>query len=329
MSHANSRRYKESTFQQLRSFYETARLGSLSAAADSLGLSHPTVWAQVHALERELGCKLIEPFGRGSRLTLAGQRFAELVGPVVLGAASLRQRFREIEQQLRPTLTVAATPRVLTDDLPDCVREFLKRRPDVDLTLHEVTQHDAIREVAQGRADIALAGLTALSVELAEEHKTWIVQEPAYDLAFVLVTPKNHPLARKRRVRPEDLAGYPFVTGPLAFSELDLRARLESHGVFSGQACRVEAQFTATSRQYVWLGFGIGIVSKRPAQPPHPDLHERDMSEFFGHTPVCLVRQKGQPQRPVVQEFQAIVRELLGPAKTSDKPNRPARKQRK
>ena len=58
-SSSKSRRYKDTTFQQLRSFYETARLGSLSAAADQLDLSHPTVWAQVHALERDLGEALI------------------------------------------------------------------------------------------------------------------------------------------------------------------------------------------------------------------------------------------------------------------------------
>src|SRR5437588_7871544 len=49
------RAYKEITLQQLRSFCETVRLGSLTAAADSLGLARPTVWKQVHALEHHLG----------------------------------------------------------------------------------------------------------------------------------------------------------------------------------------------------------------------------------------------------------------------------------
>ncbi len=49
--------YKEGRLQQLRSFCETARLGSLAAAAQALGLAEPTVWEQVHALERQFAAK--------------------------------------------------------------------------------------------------------------------------------------------------------------------------------------------------------------------------------------------------------------------------------
>jgi hypothetical protein len=57
---ANSRAYKDLTFQQLRSFCETARLGSMSAAAKEIGLTHPAVREQVLTLERDFGVSLIE-----------------------------------------------------------------------------------------------------------------------------------------------------------------------------------------------------------------------------------------------------------------------------
>ncbi len=64
-SHVQSiRAYKDITLQQLRSFCETVRVGSLTAAADALGLARPTVWKQVHALERQLGMLLLEPHAR-------------------------------------------------------------------------------------------------------------------------------------------------------------------------------------------------------------------------------------------------------------------------
>ena len=97
---AKGRAYKDTTFQQLRSFYETARLGSLSAAAASLGMAQPTVSQQVHALERQLGDQLVEPFGRGSRLTEAGRLLAELIGPAVLSISSLKQAYHEARGQL-------------------------------------------------------------------------------------------------------------------------------------------------------------------------------------------------------------------------------------
>ena len=61
--------YKELSFQQLRSFVETARLGTLSGAADFLGLTHPTVWMQVHALEhRHIESAFSEALGQALRL---------------------------------------------------------------------------------------------------------------------------------------------------------------------------------------------------------------------------------------------------------------------
>ena len=90
---AKSRPYKELTFQQLRSFCETARLGSLAAAAKAIGLTHPTVREQVLSLQREFQVKLIEPHGRGCHLTEEGRLLAEMAAPIVTSANALMRRF--------------------------------------------------------------------------------------------------------------------------------------------------------------------------------------------------------------------------------------------
>jgi len=104
---AQNRPYKELTLQQLRSFAETARLGSLAAAAKALRLTHPTIREQVLALEREFGLKLVTPHGRGCRLTAEGRLLAELVTPVTAAAASLKTRFDELRAQAKVRLVVA------------------------------------------------------------------------------------------------------------------------------------------------------------------------------------------------------------------------------
>src|SRR5438093_11386242 len=92
-SATHRRAYKEVRLQQLRSFCETARLGSLKAAAEALGLAQPTVWEQVHALEREFGQKLVEPHGRGCQLTEAGRVLVGLAAPLVAGIDALKRNF--------------------------------------------------------------------------------------------------------------------------------------------------------------------------------------------------------------------------------------------
>jgi DNA-binding transcriptional LysR family regulator len=61
------------TLQQLRSLCETGRLGSFWAAAKALEVSHPTVWKQVHALERQFGLPLMATHRYGCQLTVAGR----------------------------------------------------------------------------------------------------------------------------------------------------------------------------------------------------------------------------------------------------------------
>src|SRR5437763_13160350 len=109
--------YKEIQLQQLRSFCQTARLGSMKAAAESLGLAQPTVWEQVHALERALSATLVERHARGCRLTEAGRRVAELAAPLVQGMASFKQAVQEVLGKVQGRLTIATTQRILVEDL--------------------------------------------------------------------------------------------------------------------------------------------------------------------------------------------------------------------
>jgi DNA-binding transcriptional LysR family regulator len=148
---AKTRAYKETTAQQLRSFYEAARLGSLSAAAAHLKLAAPTVWRQVRALERDLGQPLLKRHGRGCCLTEAGQCLADLAAPLVSGLASLKRHFHEAQARQTDRLVVAVTPRVLVEDLPPCVVEFRRRYPDMRLTLQELWEGEVFARVDAGR----------------------------------------------------------------------------------------------------------------------------------------------------------------------------------
>src|SRR5579871_1579621 len=137
-SRTHRRAYKEVRLQQLRSFCETARLGSLAGAAAALELAQPTVWEQVHALEREFGEKLVEPHGRGCRLTEAGRVLAGLAAPLVAGVDALKGRFESDRQAVDTWLTLATTQRVLVEDLPDVIEVFQRRRPHVYLRFLEL-----------------------------------------------------------------------------------------------------------------------------------------------------------------------------------------------
>lgn len=301
-----SHAYKEITLQQLRSFCETVRLGSFTRAAEALGLSHPTIWSQVHALERRFGTKLVETHARGCRTTEAGTLLAELAVPLVTGIGSLDQAFKVALSEVKSHLVVAATPRILVEDLPDCVVEFERRKPHVQLTLKERRTEEVFNAVSTGEADLGFSASNN-----PHPGDAWLRFEPCYELDVVLVTPKDHPLARRRQVRPRDLCPYPLVNAPNSFVDPTVMLALEKLGAFRVQAKRVEAYHAATIRRYVEIGFGIGLIGRVPSHGPQPNLHERSMSRDFGRTTVYTVRRRGSVQPAHVLDFANTVKDLL------------------
>jgi len=298
--------YKELRLQQLRSFCETVRLGSLKAAAVSLGLSQPTVGQQVHALERDFGEKLIERHSRGCRPTETGRLLAEHAAPLVAGIESLRHRVQQAQKQLPTRLTVAAPQRILVDDLPQCLVQFERQFPHVLVRLLDVGIDKVTAVVEAGEADLGLIP------ELGTDPTNpWVVFEPSYELDLLLVTPLDHPLAHQRHVRPHDLLDYPLVNSPDAIPDRAMKTILQQLGVFETQPRRVEAFYTAVIRRYVELGFGIGLVVGMASPKPSLTLHERSMSRDFGRTVIYQVWRKGVLESPA-RAFADIVKALLG-----------------
>jgi DNA-binding transcriptional LysR family regulator len=283
-----SRAYKEMTLQQLRSFCETARLGSFKAAATSLALSQPTVWAQVHALERQFGVKLVEPYGRGCRLTSLGNALLEHAAPLLEGIGTLRQSLIDCQSATDAHVTVATTPRILSEDLPEAVDAFEKRWPDVHLTFYELTQDEVIDAVRKGQVDL---GLTTTPVP--KEHHPWLASEPCYELEVILVTLPDHPLAQRRHIRLADLARYPLVTGRQALTVPRMALLLEEAGAFKNPARRVETYFHASICRFVELGHGIGVTFGLPGKKIRPSLHQCSLTSLFGRVPVIVVSRNG------------------------------------
>src|SRR5690606_36553171 len=87
--------YKGDRLKPLRAFCQTARLGSVSRAAEALFVSQPAVTQQLQALERELGVPLLERSGRRMVPTREGEVLYELATPLVEGLHALPEAFRQ------------------------------------------------------------------------------------------------------------------------------------------------------------------------------------------------------------------------------------------
>lgn len=299
-------RSNELRLQQLRSFCETARLGSLTAAANSLGLTQPTIGEQVHALEREFGEKLVEPHGRGCRLTEAGELLANLAGPLIAGIDSLKAGFYEARQRQLARIAVAGSPRILAEDILDCLPEFERQHPEAQFTCLELNVDRVCEAVQAGQADLGLTLST-----LVDPNSPWLEVEEGYELDVLLVIPVDHPLAKRRSIALTDLAEYPVINGRHSIGDPAINEALKKAGVFDRKRCRVEATYTAAVRRFVEQGFGIGFVYGLPGRNTSPNLHERSLSHLLGRVQIQFVWRKGAIQQRLARAFADAVKESM------------------
>jgi DNA-binding transcriptional LysR family regulator len=192
--------------RHLRVFREVARLGSMSAAAESLAYTQPAVSQQMAALERRAGMALLERTTRGARLTDAGEallRHAERI----LAEQNLAEQDLEAIAGLRGgRVRVASFPSAGATLVPATVSVFSATYPDVELSVLEAEPEESVRMLRAGELEVAIVGENKRPEGFGDLYEGidlhQLLDEPRYALL-----PPEHRLARRRRLRLQDLAG--------------------------------------------------------------------------------------------------------------------------
>lgn len=298
--------YKRITHAQLQSFCETAARGSMTSAAAALEVAQPTIWKQIHSLEKSCGMTLIEPHTRGCRLTEAGQVLLRLAKPAVEQIETLLERF-QLEQSQQPRrLTVCATPRPFDEELLPCVTAFEQRFPKVRLVLQQVAARvHVLPAVQSGTADVGLVSL------LPERMPDDCEAEPLYELEPVLLVPYGHPLSQGR-IKAEHLREYPLLNTRTIYADWGIAQALARMGAFDHPERRLELEMARSIRLYVQSGFGIGIVVRPRGTAPIGDVIERPLDKLFNvrMTMYALYR-RHNPTAELVQDFIVATRAVL------------------
>ena len=308
------RYFKEVRFRQIRALVELSRQRSFARTAEVIGLSVPSVWQQVRALEDEYGVSLVEVSNTQVTLTEDGLRLVNLAAPLVEEFDSLRELFAEQTRQAPRHLTVVAPAPMLSDALRTPIIRYRKQYPDVRLTLIDRPSHSARRVLEEGEADLAVIGIALGDAPMPQFQST-----PLARYAFQLICPETHPLAAARRITLAQI-----VRHPLVLSGNDSSSNRQIRHVFhqAGLSDQVQVTMTATNRalllSYVAIGFGIAIgTTARRMNLPKPGRGEaslvvRDLTHIFGYEDVALVHRKGRLEPPHVKAFRDLVLPAAG-----------------
>lgn len=303
-------KYKDIQLPQLRSFCLAATEGNFTAAAAVLGISVSAVWQQVRALERELGTTLFRRQGRTVELTPSGRLLLDLAQPHVSGLDSLAQLFQTRHAGLQEPLTVVATPHLLSYHLPDLVQEFVQSHPSARLHLRAERWLHILDLVERGEADL---GVTPW--DRAVPHRAALQYETLFEQPLLLLSAADHPLRRKKSLRPRDLIEYPFIAEAKDTCDYQALLRLLRQDNIGEDQLRVVmiAHTVEMTFRYVerGVGFGLSHVDPRTCRSV-PGVHGRIFDPRLERLPFALVVRKNSHRSNLVEEFCAAVRKALG-----------------
>lgn len=258
----------------LRAFAVFADDANLSRAAKRLHLSQPAVHAQLRKLAEALGVPLYQRAGRGLVLTREGIEVAAFARDAEERSSELVARLRgegEGEQRVVLAAGAGALLHVLGEGMRAFSRSYAGRL--------EIVTSDAgaaADAVAKGAAHVgvtaALAGASTTAPSLAELDVHRITE-----VGQLVVLPRDHRLAKRRRLSLDDLDGERLVMPPEGRPQRVMLDRL-----FAARGIRVNAGAIATGWELTLrltsLGSGLAIVNASVRVPrglvsrPLPEL---------------------------------------------------------
>ncbi|MFQ5351555.1 MAG: selenium metabolism-associated LysR family transcriptional regulator [Candidatus Binatia bacterium] len=231
---------------------------SFSKAAAAVDLAQASVSQRIATLERDVGSKLLDRFGRQVVPTKIGQRLYERAVELLEAKRDIRVELEGLLGVMHGTVFVGASTIPGEFILPGILARFRGHCPDIVVHSSIADTDEILVRTAAGSVEIGVVGSKRKTPNL-KYRELWKDE-------LVVAVPAGHSWAKKRSVRPEALREQPFISREPGSGT---RAVVEGHlaGVLSGglDDLRVVAELGSTSavKEGVKGGLGVSILSLR------------------------------------------------------------------
>lgn len=242
---------------KLDMFIALAREEHFGRAAQSMGVTQPTLSAAIKQLEDSLGVMLVWRGSRFQGLTPEGQRVLEWARQIVGDARTMREEMRAARQGLSGNLRLAVIPTALTV-VSDLTAGFTVKHPGVRFTVLSRTSAEILTMLENLQID---AGVTYLE----NEPLGRVTTVPIYAERYVLVLRADHPLAGQAGVDWAALGDLPLG---LLTPDMQNRRIINAHLTEAGVdiAPKVEASSTVVLISHVLQANWATVLPLRAAQ---------------------------------------------------------------
>ena len=239
---------------QLLTFHKVATLGSISAAADDLGLSQPAVSVQMRNLAIAIGEPLLKRFKGGVALTAVGKALLPYASQLTRSYSSTCDFVDSLRSMLSGSIAIASSNTIAAHLLPQFLANFNGRYPEIGLSVTATNSHGVVEDLRNLSADVGFIEGPVRDLE-GGLHSYVIGRD-----SLVLVFSEQY-AAETEGMSPAELLGYL----PLIFRERGSGTRkvaedvLESLGVKPNKV--LELAGTEAVKEAVVSGIGASLLS--------------------------------------------------------------------
>lgn len=287
--------------RQLEIFRAIMRDGTLTAAANSLGISQPAASKFLHHLEGQLGYTLFDRIGGRLVPTMEANLLFADADRVFREIEALKSLARDIGARKIGLLRLGISLAVTYSVLPKALLRFRDKHPEVKVHLHALPKREIAEALLLGDIDLAVT----LSVIEAPTVRSEILS----DVPIVAVMRADDPLASKPSVSPADLEDLPLISYG---SHADIGAAMDeafrSRGLQRDVAIQIASSVGAVP--LVREGLGIALVDGLVAWHGFEGLVARPFEPRLAMQMVAATND-ARPTSRFVHPFLATLRAVL------------------
>lgn len=199
------------TLQQLKYLVTVAEYKNITAAAEKLYISQPSLSAAIHSLEKEMNVTAFVRSNKGMTVTKEGEELLSFARNLLEQADIMKERFCT-DSNRKPKFCVSCQHySFAVNAFVDVVNKY--DAAEYNFILRETQTGEIIDDVANGNSELGILYLSESNEDVLCKlfKKNDLVFEEIFEASPHIFISKNHPLADKTNINLEELKPYPYL----------------------------------------------------------------------------------------------------------------------
>ncbi|HBQ80450.1 MAG TPA: LysR family transcriptional regulator [Erwinia persicina] len=285
----------------LYAFRALVEYGNFRLAAESICLSQSALSRRIEKLESALGIRLFDRTTRRVTLTLYGQTFAARSDQLLFNVESLLGDITKVSQERVGLVTVATVPSAAYYFMPDVIRRFQARYPQVRVRIIDSSAGNVIEAVASGEADFGLCFARSLQPN--------IDFLPLVGDVYVAACRRDGPIASRKSLTWREFYQQDYVGLDKTSGNRNLLDQMLEH-IIPERPSICETRHVTTMLGMVEAGVGIAAVpAMSMPSSEYSLLTSVPLTDPVVRRTVGLIRRSGRMQSYLAAELEKLITE--------------------